>query len=139
MVTHTAEVKNSKEIFYLINDAWKKDLNKAEKELVQSLTTSYQEWYNDIIDPVQMPPRKKIQRWQEGEPSWVLLTDGEDSILGYVAVSLATRLYRSISPGKILDVVVREDQNLLAVTSELRSAVNDLFWFHGSISRDKLK
>lgn len=138
MTTHTAEVKNSKEIFDLITDARNKDLAKNEKSVIQSLTVSYQEWFNDILNQFHEPSKKDIQRWHEGEPSWVVLKNVEDSVIGYVSVSLSNKMYRSISPGNILDIFIREDQNLLAVVSELRNAVSDLFWFHGSISRDKL-
>lgn len=133
MPIREVEVFNAEEVRDIIIEARKnQDISESEWALVKSLTEDYGLWFKDLGSKTSAATKSTYGKWTEGEPAWILVKDNDEEILGYASVLLANREYKPISPGKVLDVYVGPDENTLELIAAIRSAVDDLFWFHNS-------
>lgn len=121
-------VLNSEDIRNIIINAHNSGLTSVDWPLIYALTQDYQKWFKEIMNVVDIPERRKDLRWQEGEPRWVLVFDKHGSLLAYASLFVSNMRYFSFHPHKILDVFIKDGENILEIVPVLRSAIGDLFW-----------
>lgn len=131
MSIHKLEVYYAEDIRQeILETRHRLDISEHEKALVTSLIDDYQLWFEDIDSAESRS--KPYGKWTEGEPAWILATDHNGAILAYISLILANRQYMGFGSGKVLDVYISEEQNILDTIPSLRSAADDLLWFHQS-------
>lgn len=128
-MTYTIEVKNSQEIFDLLVEHRKRDLQEPSQNLVQALTEDYELWYK--VNDWESPTKNDTHRWDQSNLRWIVASiDG--NVRAYASLIIADRKNLSIAPGKVVDVQIIEGHNPLAIVPKLRAAIDDLFWLYGS-------
>lgn len=98
--------------------------------LVDALTHDYQRWFHGIMNAVDTPDPRKDAKWQDGEPQWLLVFDQHGFLISYVSVLLTNGKNLIFHSDKVLDVYVKEGIDLMEIIPVLRTAVENLFWFH---------
>ena len=136
-------VANSEEVRKAIVKAHNSGTATADWPLINSLTHDYQKWFHEIMNAVDTPERRSDAQWDDGEPCWVLIFNKKDVIVAYASLLLRHKVYLSVQQGRILDLYIKEDEDMLAIISVLREAVDNLLWFHwfhqGNSTKEGLK
>lgn len=133
-MTYTIEVKNSQEILDLLVEHRQRDLQEPAKKLLKSLTEDYELWFNEIINDVQVPPKRDTPKWDQGEPQW-LVASIDGNVRAYASLIISKSGYLGLAPGKVVDVQIIEGHNPLVIVPKLRAAIDNLFWLYGSQRR----
>lgn len=108
--------------------------------LINALTHDYQKWFHEIMNAVDVPEKRNDAPWRtEGEPCWILVSNETYMIVGYASLLLSHKVYLSVQQGRVTDVVIKEDEDMLQIIPLLRKAVDDLLWFHWLHQEETLK
>ena len=133
------KVCNSEDVRHVIVQAHNSGRASTDWPLIDALTHDYQQWFHEIMNAVDVPPRREEAKWDEGEPQWVLISDAHDSIVAYASILLNKSHYLVFHPDKVLAVYMKEGEDMMEAIPLLRSAIDNLFWLHQFTrnSRDK--
>lgn len=123
-------VCNSEAVRKAIVQAHNSGLASTDWPLINALTHDYQRWFKEIMNAIDIPARREDVKWDEGEPQWVLLSDDHDSIVAYASILLNKNHYLVFHPDKVLEVYMREGEDMMEVIPLLRSAIDNIFWLH---------
>ena len=128
--TFRVNICNSEDVRHAIVQAHNSGRASTDWSLINALTHDYQQWFHEIINAVETPPRREEAKWDEGEPQWVLISDDHDFIVAYASILLNKNHYLVFHPDKVLEVYMRDGEDMMEVIPLLRSAIDNIFWLH---------
>lgn len=106
--------------------------SKEEAELDKKFRNDFAQWFDETyFGAVDSALKVKGGKWSQGKPEW-LVFKSENKVVAFASLVVYPRIWGFKEVGKVSQVVISDACETFDLIPAIRSAIDDLFWFHES-------